>query len=348
MAGRPPGGLHGGSSGNREDLLLDLDNDQPVYNDGQRSALNDDDLMRSYTLDHEPQSRPSVSYDDFVGSSGPSAGRSAGAGLDMSGQSASGPYRNRQYSQSSELGNYQRYADDFDDFPADSDSYYHDGGAMAGAGPSSSARGNARNRNSVLSLGGGLLGRVKNKLGMGQGYSEMDLPLTEPGQERGAPADASRQPKHRSGKFDMGNFKFGFGKSKPDPSTLGPRIIHLNNPPANSANKYVDNHISTAKYNVATFLPKFLLEQFLQVCQHLLLIHGRPAADSWPVADEPVYHDRTFAHRAFDFSGKRISRGLPEEAGRHCSQYLQGARPARNELCGNEMDQRGGGGCHQG
>lgn len=262
MAGRPPGGLHGGSSGNREDLLLDLDNDQPVYNDGQRSTLNDDDLMRSYTLDHEPQSRPSVSYDDFVGASGPSASRSAGAGLSTSGQSQGGPYRNRQYSQTSDLGNYQRYADDFDDYPADSDSYYHQGGAMAGAGPSSSARSNARNRNSVLSLGGGFLGRVKNRLGMGQGYSEMDLPLTEPGQERGAPAGASQHPEQTSSKFDMGNFKFGFGKSKPDPSTLGPRIIHLNNPPANAANKYVDNHISTAKYNVASFLPKFLFEQF--------------------------------------------------------------------------------------
>lgn len=133
---------------------------------------------------------------------------------------------------------------------------------MAGAGPSSSARSNARNRNSVLSLGGGFLGRVKNRLGMGQGYSEMDLPLTEPGQERGAPAGASQHPEQTSSKFDMGNFKFGFGKSKPDPSTLGPRIIHLNNPPANAANKYVDNHISTAKYNVASFLPKFLFEQF--------------------------------------------------------------------------------------
>ncbi|PNY27918.1 Phospholipid-transporting ATPase [Tolypocladium capitatum] len=262
MAGRPPGGLHGGGpSGNREGLLLDLDNDQPVYNGGQRSTLNDDDLMRSYALDHEPQSRPSVSYDDFVGASGPSASRSVGAGLTTSAQGQSGPYRNRPHSQTSDLGNYQRYADDFDDYPADGDSYYHQGGPMAGAG-TSSARNNARNRNSVLSLGGGLLGRVKNRLGMGQGYSEMDLPLTEPGQERGAPAGASQQPEQRNRRLDMGNFKFGFGKSKPDPSTLGPRIIHLNNPPANAANKYIDNHISTAKYNVATFLPKFLFEQF--------------------------------------------------------------------------------------
>ncbi|KAH0249497.1 phospholipid-translocating P-type ATPase, partial [Aureobasidium melanogenum] len=29
-----------------------------------------------------------------------------------------------------------------------------------------------------------------------------------------------------------------------------------------AANKYVDNHVSTSKYNFATFLPKFLFEQF--------------------------------------------------------------------------------------
>lgn len=254
MAGRPPRGLHGGSSGNREDLLLDLDSDQPAYNDGQRSTLSDDDLIRAHALDQDPQGRPSVSYDDFVGASGPSASRPGPAG--------SAPLDQREHrAQNSDHDGYQRYAD-FDDYPADADSYYQNGGGrMAGQTPSSSARNIARNRNSVLSLGGGLLGRVKNKLGMGEGYSEMDLPLTEHGQERGAPSAAS-QKGQKSKKFDVGNFKFGFGKSKPDPSTLGPRIIHLNNPPANAVNKYVDNHISTAKYNFASFLPKFLLEQF--------------------------------------------------------------------------------------
>ncbi|KXX81576.1 putative phospholipid-transporting ATPase DRS2 [Madurella mycetomatis] len=155
----------------------------------------------------------------------------------------------------------QRYADDFDDYPDDGGSYYHQDGAIAGGGPSSAARGNARKRNSVLSLGGGFFGRVKNRLGMGQGYSEMDLPLTESG-AGGRTGTGAEAPPPKEKKFDMGNFKFGFGRAKPDPSTLGPRIIHLNNPPANSANKYVDNHVSTAKYNIATFLPKFLFEQF--------------------------------------------------------------------------------------
>lgn len=58
------------------------------------------------------------------------------------------------------------------------------------------------------------------------------------------------------------DFKFGFGRRKVDPSTLGPRMIVLNNPPANATHKYVDNHVSTAKYNIITFIPKFLYEQF--------------------------------------------------------------------------------------
>ncbi|KAI1340495.1 hypothetical protein F5Y15DRAFT_41324 [Xylariaceae sp. FL0016] len=252
MAGRVP---PGGSSNSKNDLLLDLD-DQPTYG-GQRPPVNDDELLRSYN--NEPQSRPSVSYDDFIGGSqtthpsvkNPPPGAHPGPRP---------PYlqdNDRQHSQSSDLNNYQRYADDFDDYPEDGQSYYQHGGAINGGGDMM-GRDNARNRNSVLGLGGGFLGRAKNMLGMGQqGYSEMDLPLTEPG--RGRPGSSEPQAKQTSKKFD---FKFGFGGGKPDPSTLGPRIIHLNNPPANSTTKYVDNHVSTAKYNVATFLPKFLYEQF--------------------------------------------------------------------------------------
>ncbi|KAK4225535.1 hypothetical protein QBC38DRAFT_368573 [Podospora fimiseda] len=270
MAGRPPPGGPAPSRNNNNDLLLDLDNEQPIYSSGQRSALTDDDLLNSYAYDQEGAPRPSVSYDDFVGSGQP--GQSApgrppppqpqGAQSGPTSQ-APGPYATqtdrRQYSQTSDLGNYQRYADDYDDYPEDGGAYYQHG---SGGESSAAARGNARQRNSVLSLGGGLLGRVKNRLGMGQGYSEMDLPLTDP-RSTGPPGSVppgTAPPKEK--KFDMGNFKFGFGRTKVDPSTLGPRLIHLNNPPANTANKYVDNHVSTAKYNVATFLPKFLFEQF--------------------------------------------------------------------------------------
>lgn len=278
MAGRPP---YGGSShqgqGHQDDLLLDLD-DQPVYGGGQRSALTDDDLLRSDAYDHDgAPPRPSVSYDDFVGE--PRAGQPAHSSTLTSPHAASpgapragGPYYAddgggaRQYSQTSDLGNYQRYDDDAsDDFPDDGTSYYQHGGASGSQGGfAPERRQTAKKRNSILTMGGGFLGRAKNMLGMGQGYSEMDLPLTEPGSshrnDAGAASDAQKQ--NDGKKFDMGTFKFGFGRGKPDPSTLGPRVIHLNNPPANQANKYVDNQVSTAKYNVATFLPKFLFEQF--------------------------------------------------------------------------------------
>lgn len=257
MAGRaPPSG--GSSHGN--DLLLDLD-DQPAYG-GQRAPLNDDELLAAYNND--PPSRPSVSYDDFVGgaqTTHPSV-KNPPPGANYS--SPRPPYlgdADRQYSQSSDLHNYQRYADDLDDYPEDGQSFYQHGGAISGASDSM-GRDNARNRNSVMSLGGGFLGKAKSMLGMGQnGYSEMDLPLTEPSRGRADSAGIDSQTK-QSKKFELSNFKFGFGRGKPDPSTLGPRIIHLNNPPANAVNKYVDNHVSTAKYNVVTFLPKFLFEQF--------------------------------------------------------------------------------------
>ncbi|AET39861.1 aminophospholipid-translocating P4-type ATPase DRS2 Ecym_5071 [Eremothecium cymbalariae DBVPG len=42
----------------------------------------------------------------------------------------------------------------------------------------------------------------------------------------------------------------------------GPRVIYINDKVANSNLGYGDNHISTTKYNFATFLPKFLFQEF--------------------------------------------------------------------------------------
>lgn len=104
---------------------------------------------------------------------------------------------------------------------------------------------------------------MKNMLGRNPEYSEMDLPLTEHAAQQNRPnSDGFEAAKAPPKKRTSGVFKFGFGRGAPDPSTLGPRIIHLNNPPANATSKYVDNHVSTSKYNIFTFLPKFLFEQF--------------------------------------------------------------------------------------
>jgi len=42
----------------------------------------------------------------------------------------------------------------------------------------------------------------------------------------------------------------------------GERVIHLNNPSLNAVNKYSNNSISTSKYNLVTFLPKFLAGKY--------------------------------------------------------------------------------------
>ncbi|KAI0166410.1 hypothetical protein GGR57DRAFT_25183 [Xylariaceae sp. FL1272] len=325
----------GPPSSSRNDLLLDLD-DQPPYG-GQRPALNDDQLLRSYDRSNDTSADPprqSVSYDDFVGGGSstqkshpsvknPAPGASTGAPRP--------PYaadHDGQFSQSS-LHNYQRYADDFDEFPDDDQSYYQHGGSQMISGNNSMRRENARNRNSVLGLGGGFLGKAKNMLGMGQGYSEMDLPLTDARHGRTDSSGTTNPAKGSGKKFELKNFKFGFGSSKPDPSTLGPRVIHLNNPPANAANKYVDNHVSTAKYNVATFLPKFLIEQFSKFANIFFLFTSalqqipnlsptNPYTTIGPLAvvllisaikEQVEDHRRKVADRALNNSKARVLRG---------------------------------------
>jgi phospholipid-transporting ATPase len=263
MAGRPPPGQVPAANNQHDDLLLDLDDSRPVYNSGSRPTANDDELLARYNRDHADADghRPSVSYDNFVGGSG----HPPGAGPSIAPSTA--PYAHpdgRQFSQTSELGNWHRYTDTdgYSDTNSTNGYYASGGGDDTAAESNGGAVRNVQNRNSILSLGGGLVGKAKHMFGMGPQYSEMDLPLTEAGAARAAPASVDGATNPKAHKRKKSGFKFSFGRGAPDPSTLGPRIIHLNNPPANGANKYVDNHISTAKYNIATFIPKFLYEQF--------------------------------------------------------------------------------------
>ena len=265
MSNRPQGPPRGNS-----DLLLDV-NENAAHDSGNHSITNNANLTSQHNIPNSNAPRTSTTYDDFVGA-GSTAGLPGGPGAPSVGLSA-GPHlttADRMYSQTSELGNYQRYSD-IDDFQDDQElsGYYASGGVDDEALPgfnTNTRRGHGMNRNSILGMGGGLVGRAKTMLGMGPGYSEMDLPLTEAGVRSsqiasgGVDAVQPQPPAQRSTKG--GKFKFGFGGGAPDPSTLGPRIVHLNNPPANAANRYVDNHVSTTKYNFATFLPKFLFEQF--------------------------------------------------------------------------------------
>lgn len=238
--------------------------------------MSDDRILHDYDIDSSDTPVPariSVSHDDFVGAQISHSQLPGGPGY------SSGLQRppvlgdgGRNYSQTSGLNNYQRYSDIDNDRFSDTASipggYYAAGGGIdednIANQPIRHGSSRHRNRNSIMSLGGGIMGRAKNMLGMAPEYSEMDLPLTETrGHHMQCSTDTSSEA-HPAGRKTPGSkFKFGLpGRSKVDPSTLGPRIIHLNNPPANATSKYCDNHVSTTKYNIATFLPKFLFEQF--------------------------------------------------------------------------------------
>lgn len=78
--------------------------------------------------------------------------------------------------------------------------------------------------------------------------------------------DFSQTPDTNTGLADFdirkifGKVKGVFGKSSQKTAATGPRHIHILG--SNHAYGYYGNHISTTKYNFATFLPKFLFEQF--------------------------------------------------------------------------------------
>eukprot|EP00759_Apiculatamorpha_spiralis_P023498 PhF_6_TR27177/c0_g2_i1/m.39850/K01530/E3.6.3.1; phospholipid-translocating ATPase len=50
-------------------------------------------------------------------------------------------------------------------------------------------------------------------------------------------------------------------------------LIHMNNPAANAQFKYPDNFIKTSKYNLVTFLPMNLFEQFRKVSNFYFLVN---------------------------------------------------------------------------
>ncbi|KAK6517959.1 hypothetical protein TWF506_005128 [Arthrobotrys conoides] len=236
--------------------LLDFDEDERTYgNPGRPPPISDAQYMATHNIQEDDIYAPSNTasgYSQPGFSSQQQQQQQQQPGYDQRPPQLG---QHRTFSQTSGLQNYERYYDESILPDDESTAEFHYGAHE------SNNKGQKRNRNSVLSMGGGLMGRVKTAIGMGPQYSEMDLPLTERGQTAaGGSSGGGGQPPKKSD--SGGKFKFGFGKNKVDPSTLGPRMIHINNPPANALSKFLDNHVSTAKYNVATFLPKFLYEQF--------------------------------------------------------------------------------------
>ena len=53
------------------------------------------------------------------------------------------------------------------------------------------------------------------------------------------------------------------------------RVVHLNPPPGATERRFGTNSVRTAKYNVVTFLPRYLFEQFSQVAYFYFLVQVR-------------------------------------------------------------------------
>ncbi|KAK5946682.1 aminophospholipid translocase [Knufia obscura] len=264
MAARPNNGNSNAAGGD----LLGLDDSQPAYNTGQGPPVDDNELLNRFDIDDSDQAqpRPSTSYDDFVG--GRPAGQQHGQSQSQMGSQPrppNAPYleNQRAYSQTSDLHNINRYDDDLSTEDYNSTYKYYDGRTsddqIPGGGVHVVKHGHDRNRSSLMSMGG-LVDRARGMLTQREDYSDMNLPLTE---RRVDTAGTDELPSHEEKKkFSLNTITSIFKRKKVDPATLGPRIIMLNDPATNKSNGWVDNHISTQKYNVATFLPKFLYEQF--------------------------------------------------------------------------------------
>lgn len=189
-----------------------LDFEHPTGNDRRPFPANTTFSRQAHIDDNDTnQPRPSESYDDFSGGQRPpSTGPPGGPG----------PPRTRQHlppylgvsnvpsqSQTSELNDYQRYSD-IDDHQHDSihGGYYDTGGEDGGepSGGRGGRGGRRRNRNSVLSIGGGIVGKAKSIMGMKPEYSEMDVPLTDTGAaqsrvDSGSSLEQGKPPKKASG-----------------------------------------------------------------------------------------------------------------------------------------------------
>ncbi|KAG8739069.1 hypothetical protein FRC11_000938, partial [Ceratobasidium sp. 423] len=98
------------------------------------------------------------------------------------------------------------------------------------------------------------------KDGMPPGWAfDDDEPVNQPAASRSAPAPSSGGGLKAAMKKPGGGWKWPWAKEK---VWEGERHVWLNDQARNIGEGYPNNYVSTSKYNLATFVPKFLVEQF--------------------------------------------------------------------------------------
>ncbi|EST09357.2 P-type ATPase, A domain protein [Kalmanozyma brasiliensis GHG001] len=83
-----------------------------------------------------------------------------------------------------------------------------------------------------------------------------------PGSRRKPPRDGLMDSLKRSMRAAKAEASTVLRRRRQQEKRSGDRIIQLNDPLANDKSDFLDNYVSTSKYNILTFVPKFLVEQF--------------------------------------------------------------------------------------
>ena len=134
-------------------------------------------------------------------------------------------------------------------------------------------------------------------------FDDDDVPKTFPG-SKSFPGP-SRGHERKPSKSAKRKWKFNWPWQKKEKVLTGNRVIALNNSDANA--DFCNNYVSTSKYNVATFVPKFLFgtwtlliccnmsdprmcRAILEVRQPVLLVHRSHPANTRRVTHQPIYH----------------------------------------------------------
>ncbi|KAF8756597.1 Phospholipid-transporting ATPase [Rhizoctonia solani] len=115
------------------------------------------------------------------------------------------------------------------------------------------------------------------KDGMPPGWAfDDDEPVNQPATSRSAPASSSGGLKGAMKKTG-GGWKWPWAKEK---VYEGERQVWLNDQARNIGEGYPNNYVSTSKYNLATFIPKFLVA-ILEICQLVLPVYRVHPTSAW-------------------------------------------------------------------
>ncbi|KAG8926721.1 hypothetical protein FRC02_008713 [Tulasnella sp. 418] len=93
----------------------------------------------------------------------------------------------------------------------------------------------------------------------GDGTNQWTFDDDTPSISRSSISDSKKKKQSLGKRLLPQDFKWPWQRNKALPPE---RTIWLNDAPRNSAEGYCSNYVSTSKYNVVTFIPKFLAEQF--------------------------------------------------------------------------------------